>query len=219
MHWPGQLDYSSSIFKLCIGSLKFKLEILQVINIYTFYLKINKFILSNDVNNKNPWNLFMIFCVQVNAFILCLISVDATVRKDEYRRDEGWGGGEGDKWNSWSYWKADVSTLVNISVFSPQTGFTAGITFLFHELPSLHTSNNMLYGRNVKPDLSHMDPIHLLFNACSPLCVFSFPLKPNSHFFFQTGLLNGKELRATILKGKIYNINTHWPLEYLGRDI
>lgn len=42
----------------------------------------------------------MIFCVQVNAFLLCLISVDATVRKDEYRRDEGWGGGEGDKWNS-----------------------------------------------------------------------------------------------------------------------
>lgn len=36
-----------------------------------------------------------------------------------------------------------------------------------------------------------------------------FSLSPSNHFFFQTGLLNGKELRATILKGKIYNINTH----------
>jgi len=38
-------------------------------------------------------SVFTILCVQVNAFILCLKCVDATVRKDEYRRDEDWGGG------------------------------------------------------------------------------------------------------------------------------
>lgn len=66
-----------------------------------------------------------------------------------------------------------------------------------------------------------MDPFHLLFNAYSLLMplYFLFPPKANSHFFFQIGLLNAKELRglrATILKGKIYNVNIHLPLEYLG---
>lgn len=32
-------------------------------------------------------SVFMIFCVQVNAFILRLICVDATARKDEYRKE------------------------------------------------------------------------------------------------------------------------------------
>jgi len=56
----------------------------------------------------------------------------------------------------------------------------------------------------------------------SHLCIFYFLLKANSHFLFQIGLLNGKELRelrSTILKGKIYNVNIHLPLEYLGKDI
>ena len=142
------------------------------------------------------------------------------------KRDEDWGGGVGDKQNSRSYWKAAVSILVNMAVFSPQTDFTCGIQMHSYSMKyCLCTSAvRWWYGRNVKPDLSQMDPFHLLFNAYSLLTslYFLFPPKVNSHFFFQIGLLNGKELRelrATILKGNIYNVNIHLPLEYLGKDI
>lgn len=86
-------------------------------------------------------SVFMNLRVQVNTFILCLICVDATVRKDEYRRDGNWGGGVGDKWNSRSYWKADVSILVNISFPHRQI---SQLGFLFNELLFLHTSNKMV---------------------------------------------------------------------------
>lgn len=42
-----------------------------------------KLILSNDTDNKT---VFMIFCIQVNAFSPCLNCVDDRVRKDECRK-------------------------------------------------------------------------------------------------------------------------------------
>lgn len=46
-----------------------------------------KLILSDGIDSKTAWSLFMIFCAQVNAFVLCLICVDATVREDKCRKE------------------------------------------------------------------------------------------------------------------------------------
>lgn len=51
----------------------------------------------------------------------------------------------GDRWNSKSYWKAAVSILVNMFVFSPQTFHSWDLdVFLFNELLSLHISSKVV---------------------------------------------------------------------------
>lgn len=75
-----------------------------------------------------------------------------------------------------SYWKADVSTLVNIFFF-----FTAGIWMISYSIfcPS---ARRWWYDRNVKPNLSQMDPFHLRFNANSLLMPLYFPFLPRNKF-------------------------------------
>lgn len=128
----------------------------------------------------------------------------------------------GDKRNSRSYWKADVSTLVNI-FFShrqiSQLGFRwFPIQFFAHQ----QEDGGMIEMSN-QTSLKWIHSTYALMPILSScLCISHFCLEANSHCFFQIGLLNGKELRelrATIVKGKIYNVNIHLPLEYLGKDI
>lgn len=206
------------------------MKILQVINTasnkYLYRLSEDiKLILSNGVDKKAAWNLCLWHSMYrtMHLFLVWFVHILQSKKRWIQKRDKGWGGEVDDKRNSRSYWKADASTLVNISFFPHKQISQLGFKWFPTEFFAHQQEGGGMIEMSNQASLKWIHSIYALMPILSScLCISHFCLEENLDCFFQIGLLNGKELRklrATLIKGKIHNVNIHLPLEYLGKDI
>lgn len=159
----------------------------------------------------------------VNLFLVWFVQILQSKKRWIQKRDKGWGGGVGDKRNS-KLLESRCKHTGKYIYFFPTDRFHSWDLddFLFNFFAHQQEDGGMIEMSN-QTSLKWIHSTYTLMPVLSScLCISHFCLEINLHCFFQIGLFNGKELRklrATIVKGKIYNVNINLPLEYLGKDI